>query len=211
MTSNQEKSELFWKNASNSHLASPDFYARKRHFISAILDKLPAMKAGLDIGCGNGEYTALLLPKTEKVVGYDLSPGLLEAARQTYAGEERMSFHQAAVDEIPEEKGAFDIVLCMGVTSCIIDDDKYHQLIRNIAGYVHENAFVLMGDTLSHTQNLILNDKSGYVAKYRDVNQYRETLKGEGLQLLSELKLMDAHGGKTANSLFLFWKPLSGG
>lgn len=59
----QEKSEIFWKKSVDSHLALPEFYQRKRHYLAAIVEHLPAMKSGLDIGCGNGEYTAMMLPK----------------------------------------------------------------------------------------------------------------------------------------------------
>lgn len=203
----QEKSEIFWKNSSDSHLALPEFYQKKRQYLAAIVEHLPVLKAGLDIGCGNGEYTAMMLPKVERLVGYDISPGLLEKAKADFANEPRMNFHLADVSSIPEREQSFDLVLCMGVTSCVIDDAKYRALIEQIAQFSMDNAFVIMGDTLSHSQNLLLDDPGGYVAMYRSMEYYTGTLRQNGLELVSEFKIMDSHGGRTANRLFLFWKP----
>lgn len=203
----QEKSEVFWKKSVDSHLALPELYQKKRHYLSAIVEHLPAMKSGLDIGCGNGEYTAMMLPKVEKLCGYDISPGLLEKAKADFAHEPRMNFHLADVNAIPENPQSFDVILCMGVTSCLIDDNKYRALIGQIANFAQDNAFVIMGDTLSHSQNLLLDDPSGYVAMYRSMDYYLATLRENGLELVSEFKIIDSHGGRTANKLFLFWKP----
>lgn len=206
-TQYQEKSEIFWKKSIDSHLALPELYQRKRQYLTAIVEHLPPMTSGLDIGCGNGEFTSLMLPKVERLVGYDISPGLLEAAKAKFADETRMGFHLADVNAIPEPENSFDIVLCMGVTSCVIDDDKYRALLRQIAQFTRQNGFVIMGDTLSHSQNLLLDDPNGYVAMYRDKAFYLDNLRHEGLELISEFKTADSHGGRTANNLLLLWKP----
>lgn len=84
MVSHQEKSEIYWKNTSNSHLAAPEYYEKKKKILEVIISHIPAAHSTLDIGCGNGEYTAMFLPKSEKIVGYDISPGLLDVARQKF-------------------------------------------------------------------------------------------------------------------------------
>jgi SAM-dependent methyltransferase len=206
MVSHQEKSEIYWKNTSNSHLAAPEYYEKKKKILEVIISHIPAAHSTLDIGCGNGEYTSMFLPKSEKIVGYDISPGLLDVARQNFAHEPKMTFHCATVDEISPDQEKFNTILCMGVTSCIIDDEKFNALVKKMVHLASNNAFIIMGDSLSHHNTLSLEDQSGYVAKYRDLHLYQNTFISEGLRLVSDIKVMDGYGGKTTNNLMLFWK-----
>ena len=75
-----------------------DYYARGR--MQWVAKRLREMRGAtahtvLDFGCGLGNGTPLFFEylHAQRVVGVDVSEGLLDRARQTYANEPRASFH----------------------------------------------------------------------------------------------------------------------
>ncbi|MEL7115775.1 MAG: magnesium protoporphyrin IX methyltransferase [Pseudomonadota bacterium] len=78
-----------------------------------MLSRLPTDLAGariLDAGCGPGQMTAELVKRGADVVAADISPQLIEIARQRVP-EGRVDFH--AGDMLSEDLGGFDHVLAM--------------------------------------------------------------------------------------------------
>jgi tRNA (uracil-5-)-methyltransferase TRM9 len=61
------------------HFAATREYAWPE--VEAFVRDCPPGKTGLDIGCGNGRHAELLAERADRVVGIDLSRGLLEEAR----------------------------------------------------------------------------------------------------------------------------------
>lgn len=64
----------------------------------------------LEIGCGTGEFTRRLAGRAERVLAVDLSPRMIEAARERSAGCENVEFVLGDVMELPLAEGAFDCV-----------------------------------------------------------------------------------------------------
>ncbi len=66
----------------------------------------------LDVGCGTGVVAITAARAGAKVTGADLTPELLEAAREsaTTAGAE-IDWHEADVEQLPFADGQFDVVL----------------------------------------------------------------------------------------------------
>jgi len=103
-----------------------DYYARGRmHWLASRLRALgaPAPQTVLDFGCGLGASTPLFLELlgARRVVGVDVSEGLLDRARQTFAGEPRASFHAIAGHEAP---GSADLAFVNGVFHHIPPADR---------------------------------------------------------------------------------------
>lgn len=83
-----------------------DYYARGRmHWLAGRLRALgvAAPETVLDFGCGLGASTPLFLDilGAKRVVGVDVSEGLLDRARESFAGEPRARFHAIASYEAP--------------------------------------------------------------------------------------------------------------
>ena len=94
-----------------------DYYARGR--MQWVAGRLRALgiavpETVLDFGCGLGNATPLFLDLlgARRVVGVDVSDGLLERAREAFAGEPRASFHTIAAHEAP---GTADLAFVNGV------------------------------------------------------------------------------------------------
>lgn len=84
----------------------------------ALLARLPRGRLGrvLDIGCGTGRMLALLAPRSESVLGLDLSRRMLALARTRIAeqGLANCTVRQADMARLPLPDASFDLaVLCM--------------------------------------------------------------------------------------------------
>ena len=83
-----------------------DYYARGRmHWLARRLraSGIAPPATVLDFGCGLGASTPLFLEQlgAQRVVGVDVSDGLLDRAREAFAGERRASFHAIAAHDAP--------------------------------------------------------------------------------------------------------------
>ena len=91
-----------------------EFFARGRIlWLRRILDHNLTLKSALDFGCGTGQAAPLLkeIMKSERILGVDISEGLLGMAQREQGGVgiefRALKNHQAAAD--------FDLAFCNGV------------------------------------------------------------------------------------------------
>ena len=107
-----------------------DYYARGRMtWLAGRLRGLgaPAPETVLDFGCGLGASTPLFLEHlgARRVVGVDVSEGLLERAREAFAGEPRARFEAIARYEAP---ASADLAVVNGVFHHIPPADRAEAL-----------------------------------------------------------------------------------
>jgi ubiquinone/menaquinone biosynthesis C-methylase UbiE len=100
------------------------FAARRDAVLSAIGTELANARMVLDLGCGNGTYGAEFAARlpTARVVGADLSPAMLHAARRRVG--ERMFFVQANATALPFRSGGFDLVFMSHVLQLVDDIER---------------------------------------------------------------------------------------
>jgi ubiquinone/menaquinone biosynthesis C-methylase UbiE len=72
----------------------------------------PAGKTILDAACGPGKYAEILLGQGAKVTGFDISPRMVQLARQRNPGKGHFFLHDLAQPLHMLEDGSFDLVLC---------------------------------------------------------------------------------------------------
>ena len=88
----------------------------------------------LDVGCGTGRHALALARRGYKVVGVDLSEGLLAKARQTARLESLdVAFVRCDARALPYEN-TFDVVmsLCEGAFSLMESDDMDRRILENM-------------------------------------------------------------------------------
>ena len=71
-----------------------------------------AGKSILDAACGPGKYAEILLEKGAIVTGFDISPSMVELARERNRGKGNFFIHDLAEPAGMLEDATFDIVLC---------------------------------------------------------------------------------------------------
>ena len=83
----------------------------------------------LDIGCGSGDFMALLRDRNATVTGLDISPLVIEEVRQRFSGDEQVSFQVGPIADAPLPSSVFDLVTSITVLQHVIDSDD---LIRSL-------------------------------------------------------------------------------
>jgi SAM-dependent methyltransferase len=77
----------------------------------------------LDAGCGTGRHAAELARRGYVVQGIDLSPELIDVARQAIGeGRVSVSFAIGDIQMLPAHR--FDAILCRGVLNDLVDEDE---------------------------------------------------------------------------------------
>src|SRR5262245_31947180 len=86
---------------------------------------------GLDLGCGDGQLTALLCRRlgARRLVGIDIDAQETRLARQSTLYE---SVHTCPADHIPEPSGSFDFVLSVSVLEHIPNIEEVLREVRRL-------------------------------------------------------------------------------
>jgi 2-polyprenyl-3-methyl-5-hydroxy-6-metoxy-1,4-benzoquinol methylase len=110
-----------------------DIYERYEHTFAALRDVLRG-KSVLDIGCGSGIYCAEAARLgANRVVGLDVSSGMVDLARQRYAGNNEDSVCEFICAPFPPRdalRETFDYGIVMGVMDYVADPVPFLTALR---------------------------------------------------------------------------------
>jgi len=96
---------LIYDGSINSTVATDDLY------FPAMWESMTKLRV-LEVGCGTGRHTLRLAQQDNEVTAIDLSPGMLEVARQKLSG-----FHKVKLIEADFMKG--ELLLAEGFDACL--------------------------------------------------------------------------------------------
>jgi SAM-dependent methyltransferase len=92
-------------------LLSQDGWGHNGHYHSFLLKYIPAScEAALDVGCGTGAFSRLLAKRSGRVVALDLSPRMIEIAKEGSKPHSNIEFQVADATRWAFPVGAFDCV-----------------------------------------------------------------------------------------------------
>ncbi|KAL4860571.1 hypothetical protein BDV12DRAFT_181368 [Aspergillus spectabilis] len=87
----------------------------------------------LDLACGTGDYSRKLVEwGARKVVGLDISEGMVNKARRRFAGDNRLDFRVADCSK-PLDVGKFDLVLAIWFLNYAGSAEELTNMWRNIS------------------------------------------------------------------------------
>lgn len=90
---------------------SGDGWNHNSHYHPFLLRHLPPLgKHALDIGCGTGEFTRLLAGRSQRVTAIDLSPAMIQIARERSNNFPDIEYLVGDALEVDFPSGAFDCV-----------------------------------------------------------------------------------------------------
>jgi 2-polyprenyl-3-methyl-5-hydroxy-6-metoxy-1,4-benzoquinol methylase len=198
----------YWKNCSDTFLASPDYYDRcEGELQNCIVPQIGRVQRLLDVGCGNGRFT-LVLAKAAKIVdAYDVSPPLIKFARDAakLAHVRNVRFRVRDIAKLTPQESTYDVVSCMGVLSTIIDEPAFLKVVGSLRKAVRAGGFVVLRETLSSLPEGQLVESENYAIRYRNERYYQQTLADNGMSLEYEAPLIEA--GTLVNRIQLYRVP----
>lgn len=181
----------YWAKSSDTHVADPAYYRLAESELRKILDR--HLRPGgnvLDVGCGNGEYTALLAEKAGRLLAFDVSDNLLAAARKRCERFDNVSFFQADVAATRLAfGGVVDAVFCMGVFACLPDDAQLTAMLSEFADYLVDGGLLVLRDSTVQGPQQYVQYPSGHLGYYRNKAALLDTLHRAGFELTEEIPL----------------------
>jgi ubiquinone/menaquinone biosynthesis C-methylase UbiE len=132
-----------------------------RRICANYMGLIPSGAAGrvLEIGCGNGAATKLLMANLEPdaLVGVDPSPAFIDMSRSAFVDDPRASFHVGEAGATREQDAQFDLVVAHTVFSHLPDPDgalaEVHRVLKPGGSFV-----VFDGDFATTTVELFEGD-----------------------------------------------------
>lgn len=117
---------------------------------SEILAVMKKASVTADLGCGNGELSALLLQKSEKVIGVDRSTGMIYMARQNISGipADRVEFRIGELSHLPMRDGEADCAVINMVLHYLDDPARG---IEEAARILKKRGKLVVGDLSIHS------------------------------------------------------------
>lgn len=99
-------------------------------FLLAMIQPLEGCRV-LDLGCGTGRYLGLVSRRSKRVVGLDLSRGMLQRARREREDANPVDWVQASVEQLPFSEASFDRVM----SGLVLDHvQNLNAFFRGVAG-----------------------------------------------------------------------------
>jgi len=202
----QDKSFAYWEDAQTTYLASPDYYDKQEINLRNILKNYGPFLRGLDVGCGDGRYTFVASEHTQKMVGIDIGPYLLDQAKNRKQALEKganINFLAQSVTSLTYSN-EFDLIMCLGVTSALITPKNFQRTITGIAAASTIGSLLITKDTLA-TKQTYISTQGDYIACYRNQELYLNTIEASGYELLETQELITAND-LTVNVICVFRK-----
>jgi ubiquinone/menaquinone biosynthesis C-methylase UbiE len=97
----------------------------------------PGGGTGIDVGCGTGRWSMLVVPRVAHLHLLDASPDALSVARQNLKASNNVSFHAASVAAMPLPDASLDFAYSLGVLHHVPDTQA---AIAAIAGKLKPGA-----------------------------------------------------------------------
>ena len=122
-------------------------------FDAAMLPLIRAVKPGslLDFGCGTGIFSCQAARLSERVVGVDVSPGILEIARQVCGGVTNIELLLTDGERLPFDDASFDWIVARE-TLCYVPDAQLDKVLAEFARMLGAGGRLLVIDQVSESE-----------------------------------------------------------
>ena len=139
----------------------------------------------IDLGAGAGQWSRHLAPRVKKVYAVELADGLIEIGKKLASNEgiTNIAFISCPAEDFIHD-GVADVVLISGLL-CVLDDEQYQQVIKNIKKYLKIGGTVLLRESTSAIgiKLVHLNPKGQHSALYRTPDEIVNSFAKEGFLL----------------------------
>jgi SAM-dependent methyltransferase len=133
------------------------YHARSRRALQRwTLDRLradrPRYRIGVDLGCGNGEWTELFAPLCDELHACDVSPDFVAQARARTSWHRNLSAEVSDLRSFPIPRGADFIYV--GAAFMYLSDRDVAGVLENVAAHAAPGAHVVIRDYCTYNLGL---------------------------------------------------------
>ncbi len=193
----------YWKKATTTYLAPPEYYERQHAILMELLDRLRPSGFALDIGCGDGRFTELFAEHCVFVEGIDPGASLIAQAvmNAKERGIDNIEYRVGNI-ETHQDIASYDVVSCMGVLSGIIDNESFLRVTQRIRASAKPGGLLVLKESLSIGEPQGVHT-DGYIAVYRNIDDYLEAFRNAGFSLEEETTIAPTNEQGLTNRLFV--------
>ncbi|HYG84054.1 MAG TPA: class I SAM-dependent methyltransferase [Verrucomicrobiae bacterium] len=171
-----EKDYKFWNDNSNvKYFKGKPADPLMVEYLKRYPDKEAAGIKALDLGCGGGRHTELLVTKGFQTYAVDINSAMLEATKARVDAlklDNTPEIKEGSITEIPFQDNFFDIVITTGVLHQAKSQEEYRQAISELSRVCKKGAIIL----LNIFTNRDLDPTYTYLDDERTVVQTKEGL-----------------------------------
>jgi ubiquinone/menaquinone biosynthesis C-methylase UbiE len=92
-------------------------WRQEQRAVERVVQRMPSGVTVLDCPCGTGRWWDVLSQRASKIIGIDVSEGMLRYARERADGSSLdITLHQASAEELPFEDGSVDFTFSHALT-----------------------------------------------------------------------------------------------
>jgi len=109
-----------------------------------IIHQLDKHKKILEVGCGTGRFTKILLSTESKVYGLDLSIHMLKQAINKTGKSEHIDYILGQAGSIPFRDDTFDFVYCIRLINQLPSREYAFEVIKDMIRVCHQEGLILI-------------------------------------------------------------------
>jgi ubiquinone/menaquinone biosynthesis C-methylase UbiE len=136
----------FWNNDDNvKYFEKKPADPRIVSYIETISDEKTSEMNALELGCGGGRHTEMLVRKGLKTFAVDVNPSMLEATRERVAQlatDNSPTIQEGSITAIPFPDNFFNIVVTTGVLHQARSQEEYKTAIAELSRVCKDNAVI---------------------------------------------------------------------
>lgn len=110
----------------------------------------------LDLGCGNGRWTCILLDRCSRYTGVDLSSAYINELQRTLGSEKAKFVCLSAEQYVDDEQ--YDVILALGLITYMNDEDV-RKLSRHCKKMLAPGGRLVMRNVVTHEQHRRVYDR----------------------------------------------------
>lgn len=173
---------VYWQRCQDTHVANAGYYQRVRAVLPLLCElHLQPTDRVLDVGCGNGEYSAVVAKHCAWLDGIDLAPALVEQARGLALP--NAEFAARGVDTLAAlPDAAYNAIFVMGVFATL-HGALFEATVAQLQRLLVPGGVLVTRDSVTPEHDVVRRVNDGYHAHYRSADHYASAFTAAGLRM----------------------------
>jgi SAM-dependent methyltransferase len=151
--------------------------------MKSFIKKINPNEKVLDFGCGIGRILEYDLFGNADYYGVDISPEMIKNARLKWENRPHSNFYLYDGASLPFESETFDYVISTWVFQHIIEDDKFKELIAELAKRLRPNGTLLFIEQIRDNEYVEMLENDTPFKKYRTADDYKKLCRNKFVEI----------------------------